>query len=127
MTREETIQAMKKAYRRWKKLLASLERPPLNRQFKNPKCKSAKKLAERREEVEGSICDAYDEMLDCWNLLPEVRQSYDLKHEQQMLAWLTKLTKPNRNPRYLKSQMSLPAQPVEAVVSPAGGKLQGVT
>lgn len=114
MTREVTIQAMINAYRRWKRLRASLCKPPLNRQFKNPKCKSAKKLAERREDVERRICDTYNEMLNFWHRLPEVRQVCDLRYEQQMLAWLAKLTKPNRNPRYLKSQMSLDAQPEEA-------------
>lgn len=101
MTREVTIQAMINAYRRWKRLRESLGKPPLNRHFKNPK--RAKKLAARRNMVLDAIDRAYNDMIKNWNLLPEVCLSRDLKCEQQMLAWLAKLTKPNRNPRYLKS------------------------
>ncbi len=126
MTRDEIIQGLAKNYRLWKKLSASLDKPPLNKQYKNKKCKSARKLACKREEVMDDIADTYNEMEYLWMMIPEVRQSYDLQNGQAMEDYAAQLVKLKRRPRFLKTQLSLvvAAQPEEAVVSLAGGELQ---
>lgn len=129
MTERQAILAdLARTYRLYRRLEASLSKPPFNRVFKNPKCKTAMRLKERRHDILSDVIDLRKAIYDQWVKLPEVRQSKDLQMAGAALRFAAELVKPKRNPRYMRSQSKLPwesAQPEEggqaaSAISPAG-------
>lgn len=124
MTREDILAGMARTYRLYRRLQLSLERKPLNRQFKNPKCKSAEKLRGKREAVQQDMVQLYNSIIQLWMMLPEVLNS-ELNSGGGLCAmqYAASLVKRRRRPRFLKNQPRFGfAQPEEATVSQAGVK-----
>lgn len=121
MTREEILADMARTYRLYRRKQLSLTRPPFTRFFKNPQCKTARKLVERREEIEEEMEDILYGIANLWNKLPEVRQSPELRSYERGLAFAAELARRKRRPKYLKNQRQFAAtEPVEVAISPAG-------
>lgn len=129
MTERQAILAdLARTYRLYRRLEASLSKPPFNRVFKNPKCKTARSLQERRHGILSDMSDLREAIYCQWVKLPEVRQSKDLQMSGTSLRFAAELARPKRNPRYMKSQSKLSwesAQPEEggqaaSATSPAG-------
>lgn len=120
MTHEEILADMARTYRLYRRKQLSLLKPPFTRVFKNHQCKTAIKLAEKREEIEEDIDDLWNGLYRLWFKLPEVRQE-QLKFETKGMEFISSLAKRKRRPKYLKNQRQFAATaPVEVAISPAG-------
>lgn len=120
MTRDDILASMARDYRLHRRLELSLTRSPLNRQFKNPKCKSAEKLRKRRQAVLEDMAVLKGSIWTMWVRLPEVKNSPEMQMTGMAVRYAAELAKPKkRRPKYLREQQRF-ALPEEATVSPAG-------
>ena len=114
MTERQAILAdLARTYRLYRRLENSLSRPPFNRVFKNPRCKTALTLKGKRQDVLANLKGLREAIYDLFVRLPEVRQSKDLQMQGTALRFAAELTKRKRSPRYLKSQSKLPWEPAQ--------------
>lgn len=124
-TREEIIDGLKKAYRKYRRAELTLTKPHLTKQFKNKRCKSALKVKQMRENAT-EIRDAWQqEVLWLYHLLPEVRQAVELQAVETAIQFAAELVRPQRRPKRMKNQLaflepvapSRKAQPEEARIA----------
>lgn len=116
--REQLLREMAAAYRQFRRLERSLNRPPLNRQFKNSRCKSAVRIQADRNDVLEEIESCKCKLLSWYCFLPEVRNDPSLQLTGTALRFAASLVQPQRCPKRMKNQQTFAATMPGAVAGP---------
>ena len=106
--REELIREIVTCYREVKRIEKVLAQDKYQRVFKNPKCKSAIRLARLKDTLNGDKQAIQMQLMDAWGKLPEVRCVGE-DHEMGLgpLEFAAKCAKRPRRRKFMKNQLCL--------------------